>query len=82
MTTAAETARLPAPAKLARVLFDEAHSEAWTIRPEVARALQPNHPGDSSLAAAAAALAEREFDVAAHTGGGLLYTSPSPRDRG
>jgi len=71
MTTAAETARLPAPAKLARVLFDEAHSEAWTIRPEVARTLQPPHPGDSSLAAAAAALAEREFEVAAHTGGAL-----------
>ena len=27
---------MPAPPKSARVLFDESHSEAWTIRPEVA----------------------------------------------
>ena len=39
---------LTAP-KTATVLFDEAHSEAWTIRPEVARAIQPSHPEDSSL---------------------------------
>jgi hypothetical protein len=49
--------------KLARVLFDESHSEAWTIRPEMARSMQPAHPGDSSLAQAAAALAERDFEV-------------------
>jgi hypothetical protein len=54
-----------------RVLFDEAHSEAWTIRPEIAGAIQPAHPGDSSLARAAEALAEREFEVAAHTAGPL-----------
>ena len=53
------------------VLFDESHSEAWTIRPEVAAAIQPAHPADSSLASAAAALAEREFKVAAHTDGPL-----------
>ena len=52
-----------AAASLARVLFDEAHSEAWTIRPELARAMQPAHPGDSSYALAAAALAERDFEV-------------------
>src|SRR5829696_10580403 len=52
--------------KLAAVLFDEAHSEAWTIRPDVARAIQPSHPGDSSFAAAAAALRERDFTVASH----------------
>jgi hypothetical protein len=71
MPAAVASARLPVPAKSARVLFDEAHSEAWTIRPEVARELQPAHPGDSSLATAAAALAAREFEVAAHTGGAL-----------
>jgi Family of unknown function (DUF6421) len=74
MTATAETARLPAAAKVARVLFDEAHSEAWTIRPEVASAMQPSHPGDSSLAAAATALADREFAVDAHTGGPLTPT--------
>ncbi|MDX6583371.1 MAG: hypothetical protein QOI10_2555 [Solirubrobacterales bacterium] len=58
------------PAQL-HVLFDESHSEAWTIRPEVAGAIQPAHPGDSSLERAARSLAEREFAVAAHTDGPL-----------
>lgn len=49
--------------KLARVIFDEAHSEAWTIRPELAAAMQPAHPDDVSYAQAAAALAERDFIV-------------------
>jgi len=52
--------------KVARVLFDEAHSEAWTIRPDIAGAIQPAHPADSSYAAAATALAERDFEVAAN----------------
>ena len=54
-----------------RVLFDESHSEAWTIRPDVAGAIQPAHPADSSLARAATALAAREFETAAHTAGPL-----------
>jgi hypothetical protein len=52
--------------KLARVLFDEGHREAWTIRPEVARTMQPAHPEDASYARAAALLADRDFCVAAH----------------
>ena len=48
---------------LARVVFDEAHNEAWTVRPELARQMQPAHPGDASYARAAAALAERDFVV-------------------
>jgi hypothetical protein len=59
------------PAAIARVLFDEAHGEAWTIRPAAAAALQPSHPEDSSYAQAAEALAERDFTVAAHTDGAL-----------
>jgi len=55
----------------ARVLFDEAHAEAWTIRPEVAEAINPSHPPDSSYAHAAAALRTQGFDVAAHTAGPL-----------
>src|ERR1700733_7310228 len=51
---------------LARVLFDEAHSEAWTIRPELAREMQPAHPGDASYAIAAQVLAARYFDVSAN----------------
>ena len=56
---------------LARVVFDEAHSEAWTIRPELARQMQPAHPGDASYARAAAALAERDFVVEANADGPL-----------
>jgi Family of unknown function (DUF6421) len=53
---------MPAGAQ-ARVLFDEAHNEAWTIRPEMAAAMQPAHPADASYTLAARALAEREFTV-------------------
>ena len=35
----------------ARVLFDEAHSEAWSIHPELAERMQETHPADASLAA-------------------------------
>jgi hypothetical protein len=48
---------------IARVLFDESHSESWTIRPEVASEMQPSHPADSSYAAAAGALRERSLAV-------------------
>ena len=42
---------MPTHPKTARVLFDEAHSEAWTIDPERrASEMQPAHPADSSLA--------------------------------
>ncbi len=56
---------------LARVVFDESHSEAWTIRPEMARAMQPAHPGDCSYALAAGALAERDFVVVPNVEGPL-----------
>jgi hypothetical protein len=55
----------------ARVIFDEAHSEAWTIRPELAAAMQPAHPGDSSYAGAAAVLEKRDFEPSAHVSGPL-----------
>ena len=49
--------------QLAHVLFDEAHSEAWTIDPELALQMQPAHPSDASYARAAEALRERDFLV-------------------
>lgn len=58
-------------ATVARVLFDEAHSEAWTIRPELAREMQPAHPGDSSYASAAQALRARDFAVSSNVDGPL-----------
>src|SRR5436305_7672636 len=66
-TTAGAGIRLPDM----HVLFDEAHSEAWSIRPELARRMQPAHPGDASYAAAAAALAERDFVVTPNPEGPL-----------
>jgi Family of unknown function (DUF6421) len=55
----------------ARIVFDEAHAEAWTVRSEIARAIQPSHPEDSSYARAAALLREHDLDVAAHAEGAL-----------
>ena len=57
--------------KVARVLFDESHGEAWSMRPEVAEAIRPEHSAGSSYALAAAALAERDFEVAALAAGPL-----------
>jgi hypothetical protein len=51
------------------VLFDEAHSEAWTIRPEIAERMQASHPADASLIEAAAALSARDFEVAVNSDG-------------
>jgi len=59
---------------IATVLFDEAHGEAWTIRPEIARAIQPSHPEDSSYALAAESLRARDLDVVAHLEGPLDAT--------
>lgn len=55
----------------ARIVFDEAHAEAWTVRSEIARAIQPSHPEDSSYGRAAALLREHDLDVAAHADGAL-----------
>ena len=52
-----------------RVLFDEAHSQAWTIRPSLAAQMQPQHPADASYASAAAYLADHDIAVAALTEG-------------
>ena len=54
-----------------RVLFDEAHSESWTIRREVAEAINPAHPDDNSYARAAGLLRHLGHTVTAHTEGPL-----------
>jgi Family of unknown function (DUF6421) len=51
------------PGKQARVLFDEFHSEAWSVRRDAAQRMQPAHPEDSSYALAAEALATHDFTV-------------------
>src|SRR4051794_7663951 len=62
---------MPRHPDIARVVFDESHSEAWTIRPDVAGEMQHSHPEDSSYARAADALRARSLAVEAHTGGPL-----------
>ena len=37
-------ATLPRRRTRATILFDERHSNAWTIRPEVAEEINPSHP--------------------------------------
>jgi hypothetical protein len=62
---------MPSHPPVARILFDESHSESWTIRPEIAREMQPSHPADSSCALAASALRERSLAGDPHTRGPL-----------
>lgn len=53
--------------KIARVLFDEYHSESWTASLERAREIHPERPAYSSCQAAADALAARDFIVTRNT---------------
>ena len=54
-----------------RVLVDEAHDEAWSVRPEISAAMRPEHPADASYALAASLLAERDFTVEVRARGEL-----------
>src|SRR3954465_5511778 len=54
---------------MTRILFDESHSEAWTVRPELAREINPSHPADSSYARAAEILRAHDFAVEANASG-------------
>src|SRR5712671_6298164 len=49
--------------KFARALFDEFHSESWTVSEQRAAEIQPERPGYSSYAQAADALGQRDFTV-------------------
>nr|MBA2522934.1 hypothetical protein [Solirubrobacterales bacterium] len=63
---------LPAiESRRARVLFDEAHSEAWSVRADVAERMQAGHPADSSLRRAAEALEARDFRTLVNAAGPL-----------
>ncbi len=66
--------------KTVRVLFDEFHSEAWSISPDVARQMQPDAPFDSSYAKAAQLLADRDFVVARNADAGLTDQSLKQAD--
>jgi hypothetical protein len=62
------------------VLFDEAHSEAWSIRADTVAEMNPRHPGDAGYLKAAAALRERGMVVDAHTAGALTAATLADRD--
>ncbi len=49
--------------KFVRVLFDEYHSESWTVSEARALEMQPDRPGYSSYQQAAGTLAARDFIV-------------------
>src|SRR4051812_12434473 len=49
---------------IARVLFDEYHSESWSVSAERARAMQPADSANASYQRAADALAARDFTIA------------------
>jgi hypothetical protein len=66
--------------QLARVVFDEFHSEAWTVREGLAREMQPAHPADSSYARAAAALFAEGFDVVSNSESELSAESLAEAD--
>ncbi|SDJ21917.1 hypothetical protein SAMN05421874_101104 [Nonomuraea maritima] len=63
-----------------RVLFDEAHSESWTIRRDVAEAVNPAHPDDSSYARAAEVLRHLGHTVTARTEGTLDAATLADQD--
>jgi len=54
---------------LLRVLIDESHHQAWSIRPEVSARMSPANPADSSYSQAAVELRSAGMEVAAHIDG-------------
>jgi len=51
------------PRKVATILFDEYHSESWSISRQKAEEVQPDRPANSSYQRAATQPATREFIV-------------------
>lgn len=54
---------MQSPQKITRILFDEYHSESWSVSAARAREMQPEDPANASYQTAAAALAARDFIV-------------------
>jgi hypothetical protein len=57
---------VPAHRKSVRVLFDEYHSESWSVSEARAREMQPEYPHNSSYQIAADALAAGDFAIRRH----------------
>ena len=62
----------PEQRKIARVLFDEFHSESWSISEERAREMEPDRAANSSYHLAASALRARDFLVSRNIAQPLL----------
>ena len=54
---------MQSPQKVTRMLFDEFHSESWSVSATRAREMQPEDPANASYQIAADALAARDFSV-------------------
>src|SRR3954453_2879424 len=63
-----------------RLVFDEAHSEAWSLSPDTAKQINPVNPADASYALAGQELSRRGFDIHAHTDGPLTAEVLRPGD--
>ena len=59
--------------KFARILIDQAHNQAWAVKPEIATQMNPGNPSDASYAKMAQAAKDSDFEVALHEGG--LFTA-------
>jgi hypothetical protein len=59
---------IPTPQKLVRMVFDEFHSESWSVSAERAREMQPEDPANASYQLAADALAARDFRIERNVG--------------
>lgn len=57
--------------RLARVLVDESHRQAWSIRADVVARMSPSNQGDVSYQQSAKLLRQRGFDVQAHASGDI-----------
>lgn len=61
--------------KIARILIDQAHNQAWAVKPEIAANMNPANPADASYAKMAEAAKVAEFEVNLHETG--LFTAAS-----
>ena len=63
-----------------RVLFDESHRESWTIRRDVAAAMNPGNPADSGYLRAAELLRRGGHRIEPHVEGALDSTALADQD--
>ena len=70
----------PEQRKIARVLFDEFHSESWSISEERAREMEPDRAANSSYHMASSALTARDFTVARNIAQPLLPATLAEAD--